>query len=117
RAREAHRLTNEEIQRPFYLERGPLLRSTLLSLGYAEHILVVTAHHIVFDGWSMGVFFRELTALYGAYAAGQPSPLPELPLQYADYAVWQRQWLQDDVLAEQLGYWRSQLRALPVLQL
>src|SRR3712207_2447474 len=74
-------------------------------------------HHIVSDGWSMGVFLRELGALYGAFSSGSPSPLPELPIQYADYALWQRQWLQGEVIDEQLTYWKEQLAELPALEL
>ena len=75
-----------------------------------EHVLLVTMHHIVTDGWSMGVMVRELTALYGARVRGkEPMPLPELAMQYADYAVWQREWMQGEVLEKQLEYWRKQL--------
>ena len=72
-------------------------------------------HHIVSDGWSMGVLYRELSVLYEAYANGRPSPLPELPIQYADYAVWQRQWLQGEVLERQLSYWKKQLAGIPAV--
>src|SRR5205085_5343644 len=89
-----------------------------LRLGETEHVLLLTIHHIVSDGWSMGVFVRELAALYEAYVAGRPSPLQELPLQYADFAAWQRGWLQGDVLEEQLSYWKRQLAdASPLLEL
>ena len=117
REAEVQRLAAEEAQRPFDLAQGPLLRLTLLRLGAEEHVVLLTMHHIVSDGWSMGVFIRELTALYKAFSAGQPSPLPEPPIQYADFAVWQRQWLQGEVLEKQLGYWRKQLAGIPVLQL
>ena len=90
RDQEARRLTTEESLRPFDLARGPLLRTTLLRLSEMEQLLLVTMHHIVSDGWSLGVFFRELAVLYEAYAARQASPLPELPIQYADFAIWQR---------------------------
>src|SRR5690606_5174135 len=96
-------------RRPFDLERGPLVRCKLLTLAESEHVLVVTMHHIVSDGWSVGVWIRELTELYVAYRHGRPSELPELTLQYADYAVWQRHWLEAGELETQLGYWRSQL--------
>ena len=76
-------------------------------------MLLVTMHHIVMDGWSLGVLLRELATLYQAYADGQPSPLPELPLQYADYALWQRQWLQGEVLETQLAYWQAAARRMP----
>jgi len=107
----------EEIQKPFDLARGPLLRAKLLKLSEDDHLLLLTMHHIVSDGWSMGVLFRELSRLYGAFARGNPSPLDNLPIQYADYAVWQRGWLQGDVLESKLPYWRRQLQNLTVLQL
>jgi Condensation domain/TubC N-terminal docking domain len=93
REAEAKRLALEEKRRPFDLERGPLVRTKLVRLDQEEHLLLLTMHHIVSDGWSLGVFWRELGALYEAFSRGEPSPLPELPIQYADYAVWQRQWL------------------------
>src|SRR5205085_11432965 len=106
---EVQRLTSHEAQRPFDLTRGPLLRAQVLRLGPQEHVLLLTVHHIVSDGWSMQVLFQELSALYAAYAAGLPSPLPELPIQYADFALWQRQWLQGEELEDQLAYWQEQL--------
>jgi amino acid adenylation domain-containing protein len=115
RQSEAGRLANEEAQRPFDLARGPLLRALLLRLGDEDHVLVLTMHHIVSDGWSMGVLFRELNVLYGAYVAGRPSPLPELPIQYADFAHWQREWLQGEVLEAQLSYWKEQLKDTPAV--
>ncbi len=117
REAQAQRLAREEAQRPFDLERGPLLRTKLLRLEEAEHVLLLNMHHIVSDGWSMGVLFRELGALYEAFCEGNPSPLAKLPIQYADFAVWQRQWLQGEVLDEQLSYWRRQLADVPTLQL
>ncbi|MEO5732000.1 MAG: condensation domain-containing protein, partial [Byssovorax sp.] len=114
---ELRRLTADDGERPFDLARGPLLRATLLRLQEQEYVLLFAMHHIVSDGWSIGVVVRELTALYEAFQAGHPSPLPELPLQYADYAVWQRQWLEGEVLEAQLAYWKKQLGGLPVLQL
>jgi amino acid adenylation domain-containing protein/thioester reductase-like protein len=111
------RLTIEECQRPFNLNHGPLVRTTLLQLGAEEYVLLLNIHHIVFDGWSVGTFFRELRLLYQAFANGQPSPLTELAIQYADFAHWQRQWLQGKVLSEQLDYWKQQLANLPILQL
>src|SRR5437868_12127880 len=90
----ALRLAGADARRPFDLSRGPLLRTTLLRLDVAEHVVLLCTHHIVFDAWSAGVFVRELGDLYAAFARGQPSPLPPLPVQYADYAVWQRAWLQ-----------------------
>ncbi|MBC1236345.1 MULTISPECIES: non-ribosomal peptide synthetase [Nostoc] len=107
----------EESQRCFDLVQGPLLRCTLLHIHEQEYILLFTIHHIVSDGWSMGVFVRELVALYEAFSAGKSSPLPELAIQYADFAAWQRQWLQGDVLETQLAYWKKQLSNLPVMKL
>lgn len=104
-----------EAQQPFDLAVGPLLRLKLLRLAPQSHILFLTAHHICGDGWSGGVLSQELTALYTAYVQDAPSPLPELPLQYADYAVWQRQWMDDAASAAQLAYWKQQLAGLPPL--
>ncbi|MFN8596436.1 MAG: amino acid adenylation domain-containing protein [Anaerolineae bacterium] len=106
---EAIRLATAEAQRPFDLTHGPLVRATLLYLTTDHHVLLLTLHHIIADGWSCGVLIKELAALYTAYTRGHPSPLPELPLQYADFAHWQRQWLQGEVLDRQLTYWRNQL--------
>ena len=108
-------LAREEAQRPFDLVRGPLLRESLLRLSRDEHVLLLGVHHIVSDGWSMDILLRELAALYGAFAAGRPSPLPELPVQYADFAVWQREWLQGAVLERRLEYWRTQLEGAPAV--
>jgi amino acid adenylation domain-containing protein len=107
----------EEAQTPFDLAQGPLLRTTLVQLGAAEHLLLVTMHHIISDGWSIGVFVRELSALYTAFSADKPSLPAELPIQYADYALWQRQQAQSAFLAEHLRYWQEQLADLPTLQL
>ncbi|RKH74771.1 non-ribosomal peptide synthase/polyketide synthase [Corallococcus aberystwythensis] len=112
---EARRLASAEALRPFDLARGPLLRASLLRLDPREHVLLLTMHHIVSDGWSMDVFVREMAALYAAFAQGRPSPLSGLPVQYADYAVWQRGWLRDEVLEAQLGYWKQQLSGAPAL--
>jgi amino acid adenylation domain-containing protein len=109
------RLVIKEQVRPFDLSNGPLLRVTLLRLGEKSHILLVTMHHIVSDGWSMSIFIRELTALYETFSIGEPSPLPELPIQYADFAIWQRQRLQGEVLKTQLNYWKQQLAGAPPL--
>jgi amino acid adenylation domain-containing protein len=118
RAAEAGRLATEDALRPFDLGRGPLLRTTLLRQAAGEHVLLLAMHHIVTDGWSIGIFTRELTELYRAFAAGAPSPLPALPLQYADFAVWQRRWLRGEALEEQLRYWHRHLDgAPPVLEL
>ncbi len=114
---EARRFAAQEAQQPFNLAQGPLLRVLLLQLGPTEHVLVLTMHHIVSDGWSIGVLLRELGILYAAFVKQQPSPLAELPIQYADFAQWQRQWLQGEVLNTQLTYWQQQLSNLPVLEL
>ncbi|MBZ5536434.1 MAG: amino acid adenylation domain-containing protein [Acidobacteriia bacterium] len=115
---EIQRVAVEEAQKPFNLTVGPLLRTVLLRLGDDNHVLLYTMHHIVSDAWSIGIFMRELTTLYGAYSAGKPSPLSELPIQYADFAHWQREWLQGEVLNSQLAYWKRQLAgALQVLEL
>jgi amino acid adenylation domain-containing protein len=97
---------------PFDLGKGPLVRSSLLRLGESEHVLLLTMHHIVCDGWSLGILFRELSVLYEAYRQGEASPLAELAVQYADYALWQREWLQGAVLEQQLKYWREQLAGM-----
>ncbi|RPH56883.1 amino acid adenylation domain-containing protein, partial [bacterium] len=109
----ARRLAREEARRPFDLQRGPLLRLTLVRLGEQDHLLLLTMHHIVSDGWSVGVFIREMTALFAAFSRGLPSPLPELPVQYADFAVWQRTWLQGEALEGQLAFWKNQLAEAP----
>ncbi len=111
----AGRLASEESLRPFDLARGPLLRSTLLRLGEADHVLCFTLHHVVSDGWSMQVLVREVSALYAAFRRGEEPQLPELPVQYADYALWQREWLRGDVLEEQIGYWKQKLGGAPPL--
>jgi amino acid adenylation domain-containing protein len=110
-------LAREEHLRLFDLERDLMLRAKLLRLDDKTHLLVIVMHHIASDGWSIGVFWRELKALYGAFAAGEPSPLLPLSLQYTDFAVWQREWLQGAVLAQQLDYWRRRLAGLPELDL
>lgn len=115
---ELKRLSMLEIQQPFDLVHGPLLRITMFQVQKQEHILLLTLHHIIFDDWSLGVFMRELAALYQAYHAGKPSPLAELPLQYADFAVWQRAWLQGEILKQQMQYWQETLHnAPPVLEM
>ena len=100
---------------PFNLENAPLIRCSLLQISAREYVLLLTMHHIVSDGWSMGIFISELSSLYAAFCAGDPSPLPALPLQYADFAVWQKRWLSGVVLETQLNYWRSQLQGSPEL--
>ncbi|HEV2961541.1 MAG TPA: amino acid adenylation domain-containing protein, partial [Candidatus Angelobacter sp.] len=115
---EVERRTQEDVQRPFILEHPPLLRISLFRLAPREHVLLTVMHHIISDGWSLGIFVRELTELYAAFSAGQPSPLLSLEIQYVDYAVWQREWLNRELLQQQLDYWRTQLAgALPVLAL
>ncbi|MEM7588531.1 MAG: condensation domain-containing protein, partial [Acidobacteriota bacterium] len=110
---EARRLMAAESHRSFDLEHGPVLRGGMVRLGEADTVVWLTIHHIATDGWSMGLLTRELTQLYGAFAAGRPSPLPELAVQYVDYAAWQRGWLKDEVLADEVAYWRQQLAGLP----
>jgi amino acid adenylation domain-containing protein len=112
---EARSVATEELQRPFDLAAGPLLRASVLRLSEQEHVLLCTMHHIVSDGWSMEVLTRELTTLYEAYAKGEESPLTELSIQYADYAHWQREWLQGEVLEQQLSYWKQQLAGGPAV--
>ena len=109
------RLTKEEAQSPFDLSQAPLLRVNLLRFSQFSHVLLVTLHHIISDGWSMGIFWRELSVLYQTYNQGKSNPLPELTIQYADYAHWQRQWLTGDVLKNQLEYWKQQLAGAPPL--
>ena len=108
-------LTLAEARAPFDLAQGPLLRTTLLRLSEVEHVILVTMHHIISDGWSMRVFVRDMIALYESFVAGQPAVLPELPVQYADFALWQRKWLRGEVLDKQLAYWRKQLEAVPAM--
>ncbi|MFL6336608.1 MAG: non-ribosomal peptide synthetase [Pyrinomonadaceae bacterium] len=115
---EMWRLAAEEVARPFDLARGPLFRTGLLRLADDDHALLITMHHIISDGWSLMVFNRELCELYQAFSQGRPSPLEELPVQYADFALWQREQLAGETLEQQLSYWRQQLAGLPpVLQL
>ena len=111
-------LAVREASQPFDLSQSPLLRVKLVRLSEQEHMLLLTMHHIVSDGWSMGVLIREVSELYSAYASGREPQLEELPIQYADYASWQREWLQGEVLEEQVQYWREQLTGAPqVLEL
>jgi aspartate racemase len=110
---EARRLTGEELRTPFDLAELPLVRWTLLRLSADEHLLIHVEHHLVHDGWSVHVFLTELMELYKAFSAGGPSPLPELPVQFADYAYWQRQWMQGEEAEEQLAYWTTKLAAAP----
>ncbi|HEX6751659.1 MAG TPA: amino acid adenylation domain-containing protein [Longimicrobium sp.] len=110
-------LADAEASTPFDLERGPLFRVRLARLVPTEHALVVGMHHVVGDGWSMERLYAELTALYGAFVAGEPSPLPDLAVQYADFAVWQRGWLRGDWLQRQMEYWQTKLDHAPVVDL
>nr|WP_244239126.1 non-ribosomal peptide synthetase [Corallococcus carmarthensis] len=113
RQEEARRLADEEARRPFDLASGPLLRSTLVRLANDSHLLLVTMHHIVSDGWSMGVLVREVATFYAAFSTGQSPSLPPLPVQYADFATWQRNWLQGEALDAQIQYWKQQLSGAP----
>jgi natural product biosynthesis luciferase-like monooxygenase protein/amino acid adenylation domain-containing protein len=106
---QARRLMSNEAGKPFALGQSPLLRVRLLRLAAQEYLLLLTAHHIASDGWSMGIFYRELTALYEAFSQGRSPALPDLPVDYADFADWQRHWLQGEVLGKQLEYWKEQL--------
>ncbi len=118
RSSEAIRLANQEARLPFDLNKGPLIRITLLQQADLDHIILVTMHHIISDGWSIGVFIYELSMLYEAFVSGKPSPLPDLAIQYADFSEWQRNWLQGDVLEEQINYWLKALGGdVPVLEL
>ncbi len=118
REQEVARLASAEAGQPFDLGKAPLIRARLLKLGRDEHVLLLSFHHIAFDGWSYGVFEKELAVLYDAFLQGQASPLPELPLQYVDFSAWQQQRLQGEILQEQLDYWQKKLSGtLPVLEL
>ncbi|HET7866620.1 MAG TPA: amino acid adenylation domain-containing protein, partial [Burkholderiaceae bacterium] len=105
----------QEARAPFNLAQGPLIRAKLLKLSDTDHVLLVTMHHIVSDGWSMGVLVNEVSTLYAACVAGRPDPLPALPIQYADFAVWQRRWLEGPVLQRQLQFWTGYLHDAPAL--
>ncbi len=117
RGAEVERLARQAAIAPFDLRRGPLFRVLAVRRDAADHELLLTLHHVVADGWSLEVLLSELNVLYGAFAAGLPSPLPELPIQYADWAVWQRERLQGTLLETQLGWWRRQLAGAPTLDL
>jgi amino acid adenylation domain-containing protein len=114
---EVERLAREEARQPFDLARGPLLHTGLLRLAPDEHVLLATMHHIISDGWSVNVLIRETLTLYDSFSRGEPSPLPELPVQYADYALWQRRELHAEALERQLAYWMKQLAGVPALEL
>ncbi|HYH80464.1 MAG TPA: amino acid adenylation domain-containing protein, partial [Longimicrobium sp.] len=109
------RIVRQPFTDPFDLARGPLLRAVLVKTADDEHLFAFNLHHVVGDGWSLGILFREMATLYAAFAAGRPSPLPDLPVQYGDYAAWQRAWLTGDVLDRQLAYWRGALAGAPPL--
>ena len=115
REREVQRLATNEALRPFDLAEGPLVRTTVLRLGENEHVGLLTMHHIVSDGWSTGILIREMAVLYDAFCSDRPASLPELPIQYADFAHWQRHWLEGEVLETQLTYWKQQLLGAPPL--
>lgn len=112
------RLVQQEASRPFDLVRGPLFRVRLFSLTKTEHVFLFTVHHIVADGWSVGLLIRELAVFYEAFASGRPSPLPEPQIQFGDFAVWERGYLNDELIERQLEYWKRQLGGqLPQLAL
>ena len=113
REAEALRILSHEARRPFDLSQGPLVRSVIVRTAEDEHILLVTMHHIVTDGWSIGIFHRELSALYDAYVSGRSASLPELPIQYPDYALWQRDWFEGEIYESQLAYWKKQFATMP----
>ncbi|HEU5381845.1 MAG TPA: amino acid adenylation domain-containing protein, partial [Ktedonobacteraceae bacterium] len=115
REEDLRRRVHAEVRRPFDLEAGPLLRVQVLRLHAQEHVVLFTAHHIVLDGWSLSLLAREVSVLYNAFVQGQPSPLAPVELHYADYALWQREWLQGQVLEEELAYWTRQVAGAPAL--
>ena len=117
RERSVLQIASSELQQPFDLARGPLFRCALVRLTDDEHLLLLNAHHIVCDGWSVGVLLRELSAIYAAFSSGQRSPLPPLSIQYADYAVWQREWLRGERRDRDLRYWQDRLAGVRTLQL
>jgi len=115
--KEVEYLIRDETGRPFNLSCDPMLRAKLFRVRPEDHVLLLSMHHIASDGWSMGNLFSELSVLYDALVHGRPSPLPDLPIQYADYAVWQREWLQGEILESQLSYWKTKLDGVSILQL
>ncbi|MCB1057882.1 MAG: hypothetical protein KDD11_20465, partial [Acidobacteria bacterium] len=117
REEEVYRLAYRDAERPFDLGEGPLIRHTLVRLDRDDHVFIANTHHLVSDGWSGAIFIRELAALYEAFLDDQPSPLPELEVQYGDYAHWQRSWLQGEVLDEEIEFWRGRLEGLPPVSL
>src|SRR5205085_7854147 len=110
-----NQLRMEEAKAPFDLNKGPLIRTRLIRLDEQEHVLLLTQHRIVTDGWSMGILVRELGALYGAFSRGEEDPLPPLGIQYADYAAWQRQWLTGERVQKLAEFWRQALADAPLL--
>jgi amino acid adenylation domain-containing protein len=117
RESELNRIVRDEARKPFDLAEGPLLRAMYVRVDESKSVFLLSMHHIICDGWSMGVFWRELMALYRAFAAGKPSPLAQLPVQYADFALWQRNWLSQGTYEQQLAYWTRKLENLPTLAL
>src|SRR5439155_5251696 len=115
REAKARELSDLEGRKSFDLARGPMLRLAVLRLGPQDHVVLMTVHHIAYDGWSTGVLVQEFTTLYRAIAEGRPPDLPPLPVQYPDFAYWQRRWLADGPLDGQLAYWKEQLRGIPPL--
>jgi len=114
----AREIARQDALKPFDLSKGPLFRIQLLKFAENDHLVLINMHHIITDGWSMGVLIHEIAALYNAFVQNKPSPLPELPVQYADYAVWQRNWLQGEVLQKQLDFWKNYIgENPPVLEL
>lgn len=109
REQEVQRQMQAEVLQPFLLDQGPLIRATVLQLEENDHVLLLSLHHLISDGWSRGVLARELSAIYSAFLQGQPSPFAPLPFQYADYAVWQRNWLRGELYEQQMAYWHQQL--------
>jgi amino acid adenylation domain-containing protein len=109
-----HQASLDEERRTFDLAASPLLRALLLKLDEENHVLLLTIHHIIFDGWSLGVLLRELGELYRACLEGRPASLPDLPVQYADFAIWQRRWMQEEALGDELSFWREQLKDAPL---
>ncbi len=110
-----HALAADEGRTPFSLEAGPLFRARLFRVGHDDHLLLLGMHHAIGDGWSAGIFWRELATLYGAFARGQASPLAELPVRYADFAAWQREWLRGERLEAQVAWWREHLAGAPAV--
>jgi natural product biosynthesis luciferase-like monooxygenase protein len=115
REQEAIRLAAEDCKQPFDLEQAPLFRASLVRLAPDDHLLILTFDHIIVDGWSHGVFLSELTQIYGAFLAARPSPLPELPIQYSDFAAWQQRWMKGDGITRDLEYWKQELKRVPEL--